>query len=107
MSELYTDLPLPEDARELIEKPLTPFESLTPYREQAGSYELGRRPEIGYDVVLLFHRFGEVPLSTIIERKGLVVVEVETPSDRGLDRLNHTFPNVESEVADMLIPRAA
>lgn len=82
-----------------------PFEQLEPYEWDSGFYELDRRPETGYDVVLLFKKLGEkAVLLTRVERNHRPVFDVNTPPDRALNRLNHTFPNVPEEEISVLFP---
>jgi hypothetical protein len=102
MSEQYQELSA-DDLREIKQAP-APFEELATYHGEPGLYELDRRPEAGYEVVLLFNKLGKEALSTVVEKRGKVVVEVKTPADRGLDRLHHTFPNAPEEEVALLFP---
>jgi hypothetical protein len=94
MSELYTDLPLPEDARKLIEEPLTPFDQLIPDDPVNNLYELNERPiEGGNKMVRQYLKVGgEVLLLTRVEGEGGIslVEDIETPKDKVHDRLHHT-----------------
>ena len=97
---------LPSDVRHEIESPPVEFAELGNYNGEPGLYELDTRRETGYKVVLLYKLGREATLFTRVERKGKVIAEIDTPTDRGLDILHHTFPNIEPEIAELVIPKA-
>jgi hypothetical protein len=101
---------LPDHARRVVEEPPTPFQELRPYHDQSGVYELDSRPVSGrnFDVVLLYE-VGAVMLQTAVvgtvdSMDGAPVLILDTPMDKGRDRLYHTFPGAPQEVTEIILP---
>jgi hypothetical protein len=109
MSEVYSESPLPEDVRAVIEAPLVPFEELEPYDREGNLYELGdRRGENGqYEVHLLMRKIGEETILLTRVESEQSVFELATPSDKGLDHLTHTFPTAPEKEIQQLFGQAA
>lgn len=96
---------LPDEVRRLIEEPLVPFNQLDTYDMQEGVYEIDRRPQPGYDVVLLY-KLGAIGTEVItrVEAEGKLVADVPTPSDQALDQLHHVFSKVSPEDTELVFP---
>ena len=92
---------LPEHARQVIDAPLVPFDQLPNYRGEDGLYLLNTRKEAGYGVVTLYDtyaRFGTSVITRIVRGKR-VMTQIETPSDKVLDRFDHVLAIAPVEVA--------
>jgi hypothetical protein len=110
MRDKYSDRPLPEEVKRLIEEPLVPFEQLEPYDPVNNLYELDERSVDGNHKV---HQFlkkvgNEMIVLTQVETgEGAKLFEVKTPNDKANDRLIHTFASAPLEEVQFIFPTAA